>query len=83
MKLVSIFSEWKNKSLSNKKEFISMQSYEDLCLIPFAKVGVCLKYLRDDESLLLVSGRSGSDVVEHNFRHIRHTNAQPSIYECR
>ena len=60
-----------------------MQSYEDLCLIAFAKVGVCLKYLRDDESLLLVSGRSGSDVVEHNFRHIRHTNAQPSIYECR
>ena len=83
LKLVSIFAEWKNESLSNKKEFIPMQSYEDLCWIIFAKVGVCSKYLRDDASLLLVPGRSGSDVVEHHFGHIRQTNAQPSIYECR
>ena len=52
LKLVSIFTEWKNESLSNKKEFISMQSYEDLCWILFAKVGIRSKYLRDDESLL-------------------------------
>ena len=30
MKLVAIFSEWKNESPFNKKEFIPMQSYEDL-----------------------------------------------------
>ena len=72
-----------NESLSNKKEFIPMQSYEDLCWIVFAKVGVCSKYLRDDASLLLVPGRSRSDVVEYHFGHIRQTNAQPSIYECR
>ena len=30
LKLVSIFSEWKNESPFNKKEFIPMQSYEDL-----------------------------------------------------
>ena len=50
LKLVSIFTEWKNESLSNKKEFIPMQSYEDLCWIVFAKVGVCSKYLRDEKS---------------------------------
>ena len=50
LKLVSIFTDWKNESLSNKKEFIPMQSYEDLCWIVFAKVGVCSKYLRDDKS---------------------------------
>ena len=31
MSLVSIFSEWKNESGSNKNEFITMQSYKDLC----------------------------------------------------
>lgn len=36
----------------------------------FAKVGVCSKYLKDDKSLLLVPGRSGSDVVERHFGHI-------------
>ena len=36
----------------------------------FAKVGFCSKYLKDDKSLLLVPGRSGSDVVERHFGHI-------------
>ena len=49
----------------------------------FAKVRVCSKYLRDDASLLLVPGRSGSDVVEHHFGHTRQTNTRPIIYECR
>ena len=39
--------------------------------------------MRDDASFLLVPGGSGSDVVEHHFGHIRQTNAQPSILECR
>ena len=83
MKLVSIFSEWKNKSGSNKNEFITTQSYEDLCWIVFAKVGVCTTYLKDDNSLLLVPGHSGSDIVEHHFGHIRQTNTKPSILECK
>ena len=39
--------------------------------------------MRDDESLLLVPGRSGSDIFEHHVGHIRQTNAHPNIYECR
>ena len=35
--------------------------------------------MREGESLLLVSGRSGSDIDEYNFGHI----LQTSIYECR
>ena len=31
LKLISIFAEWKNEYLSNKKAFIPMQLYEDLC----------------------------------------------------
>ena len=83
MKLVSIFSEWKNESGSNKNKFITTQSYEDLCWIVFAKVGVCTTYLKDDNSLLLVPGHSGSDIVEHHFGHIRQTNTKPSILECK
>ena len=58
-----------------------MQSYEGLCLIIFDKVGVCTTYLKDDNSLLLVPGYSGSDAVEHHFGHIRQTNTKPSILE--
>ena len=64
------FSEWKNESLSIKRESIPMQLYEDRCWIVSAKVGFCSKQLRDDMSFLLVSGRSGSDVVEHHVGHI-------------
>ena len=39
--------------------------------------------MRDDASLLLVPGRSRSDVVEYHFGHIRQTNTQSSMYECR
>ena len=67
LKLVSIFLEWKNEYLSNKKEFIPMQSYGALCWIVFTKVEVCSKHLRDDASLLFVPIQSESDVVEHQF----------------
>ena len=83
MKLVAIFSEWKNECGSNKNEFITTQSYEDLCWIVFAKVVVCTTYLKDDNSLLLVPGHSGSDIFEHHFGHIRQTNTKPSILECK
>ena len=83
MKLVSIFLEWKNESGSNKNEFITTQSYEDLCWIVFDKVGVCTTYLKDDNSLLLVPRHSGSDIVEHHSGHIRQTNTKPSILECK
>ena len=65
------FFRVENESLSNKEEFVPIESYEDLCWIVFTKVGVCSKYLRDDASLLLVPGRSKSEVVEHHFIHIR------------
>ena len=83
MSLVSIFSEWKNESGSNKNEFITMQSYKDLCQIVFTKVGVCTTYSKDDNSLLLVPGDSGSNVVEHNIGHIRQTNTKSSNLECK
>ena len=70
LKIISIVLEWENESLSNKKEFISIQSYEIFCCIVFTKIGICSKYLHDDKSLLLVPGRSGSDVVERHFGHI-------------
>ena len=83
MKLVSIFSEWKNESGYNKNKFIPIQSYGDLCWIIFAKVGVRTSSLKDDKTLILVPGDSGSDVVEHHFGHIRQTNTKPSTLECR
>ena len=83
LKIISIVLEWENESLSNKKEFISIQSYEDFCCIVFAKIGICSKYLHDDKSLLLVPGCSGSDVVDHYFGHMRQTNTQSRILEYR
>ena len=47
LKLFPIFSEWKDESLSNKKELIPIQPYEDVCWICFAKIGIFSKYYSD------------------------------------
>ena len=38
-------------------------------------INITSKYLRGDESLLLVPGRRGNDVDQHHFGQIRQTNA--------
>ena len=52
-----------------------------MCWMVFAKVGICTTYLKDSNSLLLVTGLSGSDIVEHHFNYIRQTNTNLSILE--
>ena len=42
-----------------------------------------LKIFERWQVIFLVPGRSGSDVVEHHFGHIRQTNSQPSTLECK
>ena len=47
LKLFPIFSELKDESLSNKKELIPIQPYEDVCWICFARIGIFSKYYSD------------------------------------
>ena len=48
-----------------------------------SKLGICQTYLKDDESLVLVTGRSGTDVWGHHFGHIQQGNIKPNAMECK
>ena len=81
--VVKFFSEWKEQSGINKETFIPETTYEDLCWLYSSKLGICQTYLKNDKSLVLVTGLSGTDVCEHHFGHIRQGNIKPNALECK
>ena len=66
------------------KKFITRETYEDMKWMVFGLAGLACTYLKDDNSLKLHQGRSGSDVVcEHFFAKIRQINTNPTMQQCR
>jgi hypothetical protein len=76
--VVRLFYRWKKEVGKEKELFIPETTFEDLCWMVFAVVGVAKEYLDKDESLVMPQKKSGSDVCENHFGNIRAQGAKPS-----
>lgn len=74
---------WRAECGGFTDEFITKETFEDLCWTVFGIVGVALTYLKEDKSRVMYQQRSGSDVCEHHFSMIRSGNVNPTIDACR
>lgn len=81
--ILQLFEEWKKEAGGLTKKYITRETYEDLKWMVFGLAGLACTYLKDDNSLKLHQGRSGSDVCEHFFAKIRQINTNPTMQQCR
>eukprot|EP00978_Attheya_sp_CCMP212_P047699 scaffold422993_cov70-Attheya_sp.AAC.1 len=94
---LKLFSDWKLEAGDKKEQFIPEQSYEDLAWCVFGLFGVATAYLGSDSNAYfsdteeekkqsdrnnIYQFRSGSDVCEHHFSHIRDKNSNPNAHNC-
>ena len=75
--------EWRVECGGFTDQFITKETFEDLCWTIFGIVGVALTYLKEDKSRVMYQQRSGSDVCEHHFSMFRSGNVNPTIDACR
>ncbi|KAL7524454.1 hypothetical protein ACHAXR_000576, partial [Thalassiosira sp. AJA248-18] len=69
--ILQLFEEWREDTEGFTHEFITRQTWMDLCWMVFGMAGVACTYLKKDGSRQIHQGRSGSDVCEHFFAKIR------------
>ena len=81
--ILQVFEEWKEEAGGLTNKYITRETYEDLKWMVFGLAGLACTYLKEDKSLKLHQGRSGSDVCEHFFAKIRQVNTNPTMQQCR
>ena len=81
--VLRMFEEWKDECGGFNDKFVTAQTYEDLVWMVFGIAGVASLYLKDDKSLVMHQGRSGSDVCEHFFSQIRYICSNPIMQQAR
>ena len=80
--ILLVFAEWKN-SCKSKNEFITNESWEDLCWMIYGIIGISSIYLRKDESRRMMQRRGGSDCCENEFAAFRQSNSNGTEYDIR
>ena len=80
--ILLVFAEWKN-SCKSKNEFITNESWEDLCWMIYGIIGMSLIYLRKDGSQRMMQRRGGSDCCENEFAAFRQSNSNGTEYDIR
>ena len=80
--ILLLFAEWKNDS-KTKDEFITGESWEDLCWLVYAMEGIATEYLLKDKSRRMMQRRGGSDVCENEFAAFRQSNSNGTEYDIR
>jgi hypothetical protein len=63
--------------------FVPLITYEDLCWIIFAVVGVGKKHLLNDKTRIMLQRLSGTVIWEKHFCNIRNQFDQPAVDNCR
>ena len=79
--VLRIFEEWKKESGGFSAKFITNYTYEDLVWMVFG-IAAAATYLKEDRSLAMHQGRSGSDVREHFFSQVRYINSNPTMQQA-
>ena len=80
--ILLLFSKWK-KGCNTKFEFITNESWEDLCWLVYGIKGLSKEYLKEDKSRRMNQRRGGSDVCEHEFAAFRQSNSNGTEYDLR
>jgi hypothetical protein len=80
--ILQLFHEWK-ESCKSKDEFITKESYEDLCWLVYGLEGVAKEYLKQDKSRRMMQRRGGSDCCENEFASFRQANCNPTEFDLR
>jgi hypothetical protein len=83
LNIAAYLEDWRKECGGFTNEFITRETFEDLCWTIFGIVGVALFYLKEDKSRVMYQRRSGSDICEHHFSLIRSGSVNPTIDTCR
>jgi hypothetical protein len=78
-----LIEEWKIKAGGFNENFLSKQTYEDLVWCVFGVAGVAGVNLKNDGTLKMHQGRSGSDCFEHFFSKLRGIHPNANLQQCR
>ncbi|KAL7455841.1 hypothetical protein ACHAWC_008195 [Mediolabrus comicus] len=81
--ILRVFEDWKKDTKGFTYEYITRYTYEDLVWMIFGVAAIPVLYLKQDGSVKMHQGRSGSDVCEHFFAMIRYINQNPTMQQCR
>lgn len=81
--ILRLFEEWRVEAGKNKSRFITYQTYEDLKWMVLGLAATAGLYLKEDRSLAMHQGRSGSDCCEHFFSRMRSRNSNPNAQQAR
>ena len=80
--ILLLFAEWRSEN-DSKNEFITNESWEDLCWLVYGIEGVSMEYLSSDQKQRMMQRRGGSDVCEFEFAAFRQSNSNGSEYDIR
>ena len=80
--ILLLFAEWRNES-SDRYEFITRESLEDLCWMIYGIDGISKIYLKKDSLLRMMQRRGGSDVCENEFAAFRQSNSNGTEFDIR
>jgi hypothetical protein len=80
--ILQLFAEWK-ESCHSKDEFITRESWEDLCWLVYGIQGVAQEYLNKDKSRRMMQRRGGSDCCENEFAAFRQANSNGTEFDIR
>jgi hypothetical protein len=81
--ILRLIEEWKIKAGGFNENFLSKQTYEDLVWCVFGVAGVAGVNLKNDGTLKMHQGRSGSDCFEHFFSKLRGIHPNANLQQCR
>ena len=80
--ILLLFAEWRNEC-KTKDEFITRESWDDLCWLVYGIEGLAKDYLCLDKSIMMMQRRGGSDVCENEFGAFRQSNSNGSEFDIR
>jgi hypothetical protein len=79
LNILAVFYDWRLEAGDDKDSFVPLTTYEDLCWIIFAVVGVGKTHLLDDKTRIMLKNISGTDICDKHFCNIRNQFDQPAV----
>jgi hypothetical protein len=83
LNILAVFNDWRLEAGGDKDSFVPLATYDDLCWIIFAVVGVGKTHLLNDKTRIMLQKSSGTDICEKRFCNIRNQFDQPALDKCR
>jgi len=82
-KILVLFDNWRAECGNNKEQFITKETWEDLCWLVYGLEGLANQELKDDKSRRICQRRGGSDCCENTFAAYRQGNSNGTELDIR